>query len=629
MPRLQTKNDQLNLLRMQLEEEQKSCASLRHTIKAKQAIIESTLAQLKDAKESLIQATSTSPFMKKLPVELRLKIYKLLLVNPKLSEADTIGKAAEYGKCVKFELTPAILRTCKAIHDEAEPILYGSNTFIIECIGGYGPVGSLHVPQSPLTRFTDPSFDNFEDTDSEDDFERNMMGYSGTEIPFDFSTFGALKKVKRWRILAGAYRPTTTNPVPAKSFVHFCQALCQEAPTQPQRSLEIVIALARVSIVISPTRAEDTQYKFSQDQLNYLLQPLRLLRDIHLELNIAQFKTDLPQSTHLCGMGPEYYFPYSEAQTVEVNLERSMNLALPIVQQYQAIVEDLSPVEKVFKMYQRLERYVVSFERSGQFARDLITLQKGHEGSRRETRHFGWQLPGASFGNPFKSRSPSSYHPVELAFSKAIVAKDKEDVTEFKAARASVLKELDPQYRRMVEASRKLTAFVEKERLSGVFHKCTGCSVFHQYEEDPYESSLGEDLDRYIYELDKIASLLNRSMPDHIQIQIQKGTTMYEAAYFHLERERLFRKLRWMQKQDILVKNPSQIAKWTKRLIEDMWGDCQGISWHRECLFKDDITDIGCKINKKLGQGLMEQELEWLEGFESDEEEFHEFRYGD
>ncbi|KAM0181991.1 hypothetical protein ACHAPF_001517 [Botrytis cinerea] len=211
----------------------------------------------------------------------------------------------------------------------------------------------------------------------------------------------------------------------------------------------------------------------------------------------------------------------------------------------------------------------------------------------------------------------------------AIVAKDKEDVTEFKAARASVLKELDPQYRRMVEASRKLTAFVEKERLSGVFHKCTGCSVFHQYEEDPYESSLGEDLDRYIYELDKIASLLNRSMPDHIQIQIQKGTTMYEAAYFHLERERLFRKLRWMQKQDILVKNPSQIAKWTKRLIEDMWGDCQGISWHRECLFKDDITDIGCKINKKLGQGLMEQELEWLEGFESDEEEFHEFRYGD
>ncbi|KAM0181990.1 hypothetical protein ACHAPF_001516 [Botrytis cinerea] len=417
MPRLQTKNDQLNLLRMQLEEEQKSCASLRHTIKAKQAIIESTLAQLKDAKESLIQATSTSPFMKKLPVELRLKIYKLLLVNPKLSEADTIGKAAEYGKCVKFELTPTILRTCKAIHDEAEPILYGSNTFIIECIGGYGPVGSLHVPQSPLTRFTDPSFDNFEDTDSEDDFERNMMGYSGTEIPFDFSTFGALKKVKRWRILAGAYRPTTTNPVPAKSFVHFCQALCQEAPTQPQRSLEIVIALARVSIVISPTRAEDTQYKFSQDQLNYLLQPLRLLRDIHLELNIAQFKTDLPQSTHLCGMGPEYYFPYSEAQTVEVNLERSMNLALPIVQQYQAIVEDLSPVEKVFKMYQRLERYVVSFERSGQFARDLITLQKGHEGSRRETRHFGWQLPGASFGNPFKSRSPSSYHPVELAFS--------------------------------------------------------------------------------------------------------------------------------------------------------------------------------------------------------------------
>ncbi|KAF7887003.1 uncharacterized protein EAF02_003650 [Botrytis sinoallii] len=596
MPRLPTKNDQINLLRMQLEAEQRSCASLRHTIKAKQATIESTLAQLKDAKESLIQAKSTSPFMRKLPIELRLKIYKLLLVNPKLSETESIGKAVEYGKSVKFELTPAILSTCKAIHSEAEPILYGSNTFIIECIGGYGPVGSLHVPQSPLTRFTDPSFDDFDDN------------------PFDFSAFSALKKVKRWRILTGAYRPTPTNPVPAKSFVHFCQALCQEAPTQPQRSLEIVLALARVNTGIATIKTEDTQYKFSQDQLKYLLQPLRLLRDIKLELNIAQFKTDLPQSTHLCGAGPEYYFPYSEAQTVEVNLERSMNLALPIVQKYQAIAEDLSPVEKVFKMYERLERYVVSFERSGKFTMDLITLQRGHEGSRRETRHFGWQLPGASLGNPFKSRSPLSYHPVELAFSKAIIAKDKEDVTEFKAARASILKELDPQYRRMVDASKKLTAFVEKERLSGVFHECTGCGVFHQYEEDPYESTLGEDLDRYIYELDKIASLLNRTMPDHIQIQVQKGTTI---------------KLRWMQKQDIVVKSPLQIAKWTKRLIEDMWEHCQRISWHRECLFKDDITDIGCKINKKLGQGLMEQELEWLEGFESDDEEFHELHYGD
>ncbi|KAF7956656.1 hypothetical protein EAE96_003990 [Botrytis aclada] len=629
MPRLPTKNDQINQLRTQLEEEQKSCASLCHTIKAKQATIESIHAQLKDAKESLIQAKSTSPFMRKLPTELRLKIYWLLLVNPKLSETESIGKAVEYGKSIKFELAPAILCTCKAIHSEAEPILYGSNTFIIECIGGYGPVGCLHVPQSPLTRYTDPSFDDFDDSDTEDHLERNMMGYSGIETPFDFSTFSALKKVKRWRILTAAYRPTPTNPVPAKSFVHFCQALCQEAPTQPQRSLEIILALARVNNGITTIRTEDTQYKFSQDQLKYLLQPLRLLRDIKLELNIAQFKTDLPQSTNLCGAGPEYYFPYSEAQTVEVNLERSMNLALPIIQKYQAIVEDLSPVEKVFKMYQRLERYVKSFERSGKFSKDLVTLQRGHEGTRRETRHYGWQLPVASLGNPFKSRSPLSYHPVELAFSKAIIAKDKEDVTEFKAARASVLKELDPQYRRMVDASKKLTAFVEKERLSGVFHECTGCGVFHQYEEDPYDSSLGEDLDRYIYELDKIANLLNRTMPDYIQIQVQKGTTMYEAAYFHLERERLFRKLRWMQKQDIILKSPSQIAKWTKRLIEDMWEDCQRISWHRECLFKDDITDIGCKINKRLGQGLMEQELEWLEGFESDDEDFHEMHYGD
>ncbi|KAF7872636.1 hypothetical protein EAF04_003553 [Stromatinia cepivora] len=626
MPKPLTKNEQIAQLRAQLEEEKKVCASLRHTINTQSVTIDGTLGQLKVAEEKLIQAKSTSTFMKKLPVELRLKIYKLLLTNPKLSETESIGKTVEYGKTVKFELAPAILRTCKVIRDEAEPIIYGSNTFIIECIGGYGPVGCLHVPQSPLTRYTDPNLDDFNDggSDTEDEMERNLMGYSGTEFHFDFTTFKALKKVKRWRIITGAYRPTPLNPIPSKSFVHFCQALCQEAPTQPQRSIEIVLALGKVS---SATKTEDAQYQFSKEQLNFLLQPLRLLRDIKLELNIAQFKTDLPVSTHMCGAGPEFYFPYNEAGSVEVNLERFMDLASPIVQKYQALVEDLSPVEKVFKMHKRLVHYADSFERSGKFSKDIWTLQRGHEGSRRETRHYGWQLPGHSLGNPFKGYNPSSYHPVELAFSKAIVAKDKEDVTEFKAARALVLEELEPQYRRTIDASKKLRAFVEKERLSGVFRECVGCGVFHQYEEDPYDSALGTDLDRYIYELDKIANLLKRAMPDHIQIQVDKGTTMYDSAYFHLSREKLFRKLRWMQKQELLVKDPSQIAKWAKRLVEDMWSECQFISWSKECLFKDDITEIGCKINRKLGRGLMDEELEWFEGFgtDSDGDEFHEF----
>ncbi|KAI9645479.1 hypothetical protein NHQ30_006218 [Ciborinia camelliae] len=627
MPKLRppNKNDQIAQLRAQLEEEQKSSATLRKTIDTQQATIDGTLEQLKVLEQNLIQAKSTSPFLKKLPIEIRLKIYELLLVNPKLSETDSIGKAVNYGKDLKFDLTPMILCTCKAIRNEAEPILYGSNTFVLECIGGYGPFSSLHVPQSPLTRYAGPIFDDFDDdSDAEDELENNIRGYSGTEFQFDFSQFKAIKKVKHWRIITAAYRPMPTNPVPAKSFVHFCQELCQQAPTQPQRSLEIVLALAK-----SPeSRANpqpEAQYKFSEQQLNFLLQPLSLLRDIKLVLNIAQFKTDLPIPEKLCGSCPDYYFPYSEAQTVEINLERFMNLAPPIVQKYHAIVEDLSPMEKVFKMYDRLKEYASSFERSAQYYKDLITLQRGYDANSREIRHYGWHLPRPTIGNPFKSFGYSTYHPVELAFSKAIIAKDKEDVDEFKAARASILKELEPQYRRMVDASKKLRAFVEKERGTGVFHECDGCGVFHQYEEDPYDSPLGKDLDRYIYELEKIASLLGRTMPDHIDIQVKKGATMYDSAYLHLDRERHFQKLRWMQKQEVGFRDPSltatQISKWVKGLVEDMWAECGYSSWRRENLFKDDTTDTGCTLNQKLGAGLMDEELEWnFEDYDSDDD---------
>ncbi|ESZ94637.1 hypothetical protein SBOR_4984 [Sclerotinia borealis F-4128] len=626
-PKPPTKNYQIAQLRTQLEEEQRSNATLIQIVDTQQATIDRTLLQLKVAEESLIQTRSTSPFLRKLPVEIRLRIYELLLVNPKLSETESIGKRVNNGKDAKFELTPAILCTCKAIQSEAEPVLYGSNTFVIECIGGYGPLDCLHFPQSPLTRYVGPDYEDFDDSDGEDEIGRSIEGIPGSEIHFDFTRFKAMQNVKHWRIITAAYKPTPSNPAPAKSFVHFCQELCQQAPTQPRRTLEIVLALAKIPAIQNNPKTEEAQYQFSEKQLKLLLQPLSLLRDIKLSLNIAQFTTDLPVSTQLCGTSLDYYFPYSEAQTVEVNLERFMNLAPPTVQKYYALVEDLSPIEKVFKMHKRLEQYAIAFERSGEFSRDLCTLQRGYEGDVREVRHYGWQLPKPSIGNPFKGLPLHAYHPVELAFSRAIVAKDKEAVAEFKAARASVLRELQPQYRRMIDASKQLRAFVEMERGAGVFHKCDGCGVFHQYEEDPYDGSLGADLDRYIYELDKIALLLHRTMPDHLQVQVKKGTTMYDDAYYNSEREMLFRKLRWMQKQDFPVKDPSKIARWAKRLVEQMWAECGRASLYRENLFKEDTTDIGCKINKKLGAGLMDEELEWImDEPDSDGEFYHAHR---
>jgi hypothetical protein len=74
-------------------------------------------------------SSSTSPFLR-IPVELRLYIYRHLLVSP-----ITIGepRPRDFGK-----IHPGILRTNRQIHNEARSILYAENTFrlFLECLDG-------------------------------------------------------------------------------------------------------------------------------------------------------------------------------------------------------------------------------------------------------------------------------------------------------------------------------------------------------------------------------------------------------------------------------------------------------------------------------------------------------------
>lgn len=72
----------------------------------------------------------------KLPTEIRLLIYKVLLIRdggPKHSFC--LGEHHKYyNRSLSFFVFPTILVTCKAIHHEAMPILYGDNTFEIFCV---------------------------------------------------------------------------------------------------------------------------------------------------------------------------------------------------------------------------------------------------------------------------------------------------------------------------------------------------------------------------------------------------------------------------------------------------------------------------------------------------------------
>lgn len=155
---------------------------------------------------------AASSFMKVLPIEIRLKVYKLLLLNSQLGQALWIGTNTSFGATFKYGLLPNILGVCRAINDEAEGILYGMNTFIFVSHRRVGGEISW-LPQCPLTRYFDrtayPAF---------------SPKYSPGD-DFDFDIVPSLKSVKRWHIVSassGGFR----NDGLSRTLATFCQKIC-------------------------------------------------------------------------------------------------------------------------------------------------------------------------------------------------------------------------------------------------------------------------------------------------------------------------------------------------------------------------------------------------------------------
>jgi hypothetical protein len=119
-------------------------------------------------------------FLDTFPPEIRNEIYKHLLCNPLLEdtaaeidaregnedENDDEEQTSPTAYFVQYGLSPAILRTCRQIYEEASIILYGHNTFYFVCRGPW-EWSDYHAyvgiaPLCPLTRRCCPSRkDNF------------------------------------------------------------------------------------------------------------------------------------------------------------------------------------------------------------------------------------------------------------------------------------------------------------------------------------------------------------------------------------------------------------------------------------------------------------------------------------
>lgn len=102
-----------------------------------------------------------SQFLDILPPEIRNEIYKYLLSNPLLADAigsNQITHGTPTAVWTPYYLSPALLRTCRQIYEEASVILYEFNTFYFICnepwIDDFDPETRILLPIAlcPLTR---------------------------------------------------------------------------------------------------------------------------------------------------------------------------------------------------------------------------------------------------------------------------------------------------------------------------------------------------------------------------------------------------------------------------------------------------------------------------------------------
>ena len=90
-----------------------------------------------------IMRDSKCHFLETITIEIRIEIYKYLLINPILGVPDSIltGVSFGNGSKIKYGLAPGVLGTCHKIYVEASSLLYGQNPILIACVETDRPTG--------------------------------------------------------------------------------------------------------------------------------------------------------------------------------------------------------------------------------------------------------------------------------------------------------------------------------------------------------------------------------------------------------------------------------------------------------------------------------------------------------
>jgi hypothetical protein len=450
--------------------------------------LEEALKAQKQLQRQLDASRPTGPekpkcyFLETIPIEVRNHIYEYLLVNPDLCSPAIFPASAYHEQIDRYYLSPSILGTCRQINDEATPILYERNTFIV----GFNRDCRSY---SPISRI-----------------EGQIDGYT------DLFQLPGFKKVKQWKIVLSANKEEGFG-APIYNFVTFCRAISDNLP----RSLKVWI--------MPKGYIWDKEVRFrSYYDVTAVLQPLSLLRNIS-EIHLGEV-------------------PINELSTFRPVLRQSTSSPHDFpahwLENMKALVKSDKPLACVWKMYQKLLNYAQSFERNDQFRENMEPIWGSgtcYAKRKVEGASWSWRTWNREMGGLNQSKNPfflSPAHPVEEGLLLGNVGSEKNDIELFLNARATVLGYLEPQYQRIANASLQLAEFVkaEKKRGGGLF----GPSLLENYEVEPRCT-------RALLLLEDYAQSFIRDVPLATRINIRKRQPKFDSAYAFLERETLLKRL--------------------------------------------------------------------------------------
>ncbi|TVY33009.1 hypothetical protein LSUB1_G007574 [Lachnellula subtilissima] len=135
---------------------------------------------------------TNSRFLDKLPIEIRNEVYKYLLYNTMLADLAhvyVVPRGLSGSKYVAYNLSPAILQTCRQVNAEASIVLYEINKFHYVATGPHNYLSDSRERQRILRYGCNPTISQ----------------------PFQ-THFPVAKKIRHWRVVINSQRASECLP---------------------------------------------------------------------------------------------------------------------------------------------------------------------------------------------------------------------------------------------------------------------------------------------------------------------------------------------------------------------------------------------------------------------------------